>query len=121
MTPFAHLDELGPLQVWDGVVARGVHGGRATLALVELDPGAVVPEHRHENEQLGLLLRGSLVFRIGELSEEITPGGSWSVPPNVPHAVHAGAEGAVAVEAFAPGRTDWHGLPAAAPERGRWP
>jgi quercetin dioxygenase-like cupin family protein len=52
-------------RVWDGVAARAVEGERITLALVELDPSAHVPEHRHPNEQLGMVIRGTVRFRIG--------------------------------------------------------
>jgi quercetin dioxygenase-like cupin family protein len=50
------LEALVPKQIWDGACARVVEGERITLAVVELDPGAVVPQHRHDNEQLGLVI-----------------------------------------------------------------
>lgn len=53
MSAFDSLPEIGPHQIWDGVAARVVQGERITLAVVELDPGALVPEHAHEQEQLG--------------------------------------------------------------------
>src|SRR5688572_24874486 len=56
---------LEPFRVWDGVVARAVEGERCSFAVVELEPSCVVPEHRHDNEQLGMVLRGSVSFRIG--------------------------------------------------------
>jgi quercetin dioxygenase-like cupin family protein len=34
----------------------------------------------------------------------------WVIPADVPHAVHAGPDGAFLVELFAPPRTDWAGL-----------
>jgi len=41
------------LAIWGETVrARRVQGDRITLAVVELAPNAVVPEHVHENEQL---------------------------------------------------------------------
>ena len=45
--------------VWgDTVQARVIVGDNASLAVVELAPGAIVPEHRHEHEQLGHVHRG---------------------------------------------------------------
>jgi hypothetical protein len=36
------------------------------LSVVELEPEILVPEHTHENEQVGVLLSGSLLFTIDE-------------------------------------------------------
>ena len=85
MTGFANLDELRPHRVWEGVLGRVVPGERVTFVVIELDPGTVVPEHEHENEQLGVLASGSMRFRIGDEERELAAGGTWSIPPNVPH------------------------------------
>ena len=68
MTNLADLADLMPIQVWDGVVARRVQGEQLTLAVVELGPDAVVPSHRHANEQCGLVIEGEVTFRIGRAS-----------------------------------------------------
>ena len=100
------LSELEPFRVWDGVVARSVDGDRVGLAVVELEPSTVVPEHSHENEQLGIVLRGSVSFRVGDEVRDLEAGGTWRIPPNVPHEVHSGPEGAVVIDVFAPVRED---------------
>jgi quercetin dioxygenase-like cupin family protein len=110
MSAFSDLRELVPQQIWEGVVGRSVHGAAATLAAIELAPNADVPEHAHPNEQTGLLLHGSLTFRIGEETKELGPGAMWVIPANTPHQVEAGADGAALVELFAPPRADWAGL-----------
>jgi quercetin dioxygenase-like cupin family protein len=102
-------------------VARSVTSERLTLALIELDPGAQVPEHNHDNEQLGFLLDGSMTFTIGDEVAEIVPGSSWRILANVPHSVVAGPQGAVLVEVFAPARHDWGAIPKGEPGPGRWP
>jgi quercetin dioxygenase-like cupin family protein len=104
------LAALEPFRVWDGVVARSVDGERVGFAVVELEPSTVVPEHSHENEQLGIVLRGSVSFRVGEDVRDLEAGGTWSIPPNVPHEVHTGPEGAVVIDVFAPARADWREL-----------
>ncbi len=80
--------------------------------MIELEPGAEVPEHSHDNEQLGVLIAGSLSFTIGGEHGEVRPGSFWRILANVPHSVVAGPEGAVAVEVFAPPRNEWAGTPA---------
>jgi unsaturated pyranuronate lyase len=115
------LNEIAPTPIWDDVIVRGVHGERLTLGVVELAPDAVVPEHRHDNEQLGLLIQGTLTFTVGDETRELQPGGTWRIPSNVPHTCVAGPEGAVAIDVFAPGRADWRELEAGAMTPPVWP
>jgi quercetin dioxygenase-like cupin family protein len=118
---FAEVGSLGPQQIWEGVLGRTIHGDRVTLSFVELDADAVVPEHSHENEQLGILLQGALRFEIGGETRELGPGGMWRILANVPHSVEVGPDGAVLVEVFAPARDDWHAIEQQPPRPGRWP
>lgn len=107
MAALRDLDRLDLQQIWDGVAARTVHGERSTLAIVELDAGSVVPEHSHDHEQLGLVLQGTLTFRVGDETRTLGAGGTWRIPSSVPHEVRVGPEGAVVVDVFAPAREDW--------------
>jgi mannose-6-phosphate isomerase-like protein (cupin superfamily) len=70
-----------PQLLADGYLARAVHGKQLTLALVEVEPGAVLPEHQHPNEQFGMVIEGSVVFRVGEETRTVEPGGIWRIPP----------------------------------------
>ena len=121
MSAFADIHLLGPQQIWHGIVGRTVHGERVTLSVLELEADAVVPEHAHANEQVGLLLEGSIRFTIGGETRELGPGGTWRILGDVPHSVVVGTEGALIVEAFSPVRDDWHALETEAPRPGRWP
>jgi quercetin dioxygenase-like cupin family protein len=118
---FDDLKALEVIQVWETVAARAIHGERQSLAVVELDPHAVVPEHRHVNEQLGIVISGSLEFRIGNETRALGPGETWTIPSNVPHEVTAGPDGAVVIDVFAPVRGDWEGLEKSPPREPRWP
>jgi quercetin dioxygenase-like cupin family protein len=111
MNAFDNLGTIVPVRIWDGVVARVWSGENAALAAIELAPNSHVPEHSHENEQTGILLRGRLTFRIGDESQELEPGATWVVPSLAPHEVLVGPDGALLVELFAPPRSDWAGLP----------
>jgi quercetin dioxygenase-like cupin family protein len=120
----AGFDELWSLplrRIWDGVDARVFSGERLSFGVVELEPGAVVPEHRHEHEQLGMVLSGRMSFRIGEESRELGPGETWTIPSNAPHEATAGPDGAVVIDVFAPVRGDWASLEAGEPRSPRWP
>ena len=110
MTAFGGTGSLEHIRIWGGVNVQAVEGDRSTLAIVDLEPGATVPEHRHDNEQLGLLIRGAMRFRVGDETRDLAPGDTWRILSNTPHEVTAGPEGALAVESFAPARSDWGAL-----------
>ena len=101
--------------------ARAVNGDRMTLAAVDLKPDSVVREHRHENEQLGFVIRGSMVFTIGGEKREIHAGDTYEIPSNVLHDAVAGPEGCTVVDVFAPIRADWEKLPRPDPFPPDWP
>ncbi len=121
MSFFDDLEGVAPQQVWDGVAARVVDGERITVAVVELDPDSVVPEHKHENEQLGVVLSGSLLFRIADEARELRPGALYRIPANTPPAVETGPDGAVVVDIFSPVRDDWRTLARESARHPRWP
>jgi quercetin dioxygenase-like cupin family protein len=120
VSAFGELAALGPLKIWNGVVGRVVEGDRVTLCVIELDPNSVVPEHSHENEQVGVLLTGSVTFRVGDETRRLEPGGTWAIPSNAPHSVETGPDGAVVAEVFAPPRADWANLEALEATPPRW-
>jgi quercetin dioxygenase-like cupin family protein len=107
MSAFDDLAAIQPQAIWDGLIARAVHGKRITLAVVELEPNAGLPEHSHDNEQLGMVLRGSLTLRVGDEERELGPGQTWRIDSGTPHSGLAGPDGAVVIDVFAPPRGDW--------------
>jgi quercetin dioxygenase-like cupin family protein len=121
VSSFDDLSTLDLQRIWDGVHVRVVHGDRITLGVIELDPNSVVPEHSHENEQLGMCLSGSLVFRVADESRELGPGEAWTIPGNVPHEVQVGPEGAVVIDVFVPPREDWREAERVDARPPRWP
>jgi quercetin dioxygenase-like cupin family protein len=121
MSAFDHLADIAPQQLFDGFVARAVHGERLTLAVVEIAPGATLPEHDHANEQFGKVLRGSASFRVGAEERELAPGSIWRIPSDTPHSLVAGPDDAEVIDVFSPPRDDWAELPELEPQRPRWP
>ncbi len=116
------LDTFPLIQVWgDDVRARRVQGERITLAIVELAPNAIVPEHRHIAEQLGLVIEGEMHFTLDGETRTLGPGGTWRILSERPHNVQAGPEGAVVIDVFSPVRADWDALPIAPVAAPRWP
>jgi quercetin dioxygenase-like cupin family protein len=121
MSVFSTFSSVRPYQIWKGAVARAVHGERLTMAVIDLDPDLLVPEHHHGNEQLGFVLVGKVTMVIGGEERELSTGEAYSIPSDVPHSARTGPEGATVVDIFAPIRSDWEKAERLEPSRGRWP
>ena len=122
MSNFVDVGAIAPFDVWgEAVRARKVEGDRITLAVVELAPNAVVPEHRHESEQLGIVIQGGVEFTIDGETRQLGPGGTWRILSNKPHVVQAGPGGAVVIDVFSPLRRDWDRYPLLEPRPPVWP
>jgi quercetin dioxygenase-like cupin family protein len=121
MDVFGKVATFKPARIWDGVVARPLHAKRVTIGFVDIDPGVLVPEHRHDNEQVGFVLRGSVTMTIAGQARELRVGETYSIAGGVPHSAKAGADGVSVVDVFAPVREDWKTAPTVEPFPGRWP
>jgi quercetin dioxygenase-like cupin family protein len=118
---FGKVSAFKPSRIWDGVLARALHANRVTIGFVDIDPGVLVPEHRHDNEQVGFVQRGSVTMTIAGQARELGVGETYSIDAGVPHSAKAGADGASVVDVFAPVREDWKTAPTVEPFAGRWP
>jgi quercetin dioxygenase-like cupin family protein len=118
---FSSFNSRPPKKVWDGVAGRVVEGERITLSLVDLAPNVPVPEHHHENEQLGFVVQGEIEFTIGGETRTLHAGDTYVIPSELPHSVVTGPDGAVVVDVFAPLRADWAGLEEGEPSPSAWP
>jgi quercetin dioxygenase-like cupin family protein len=105
------LADLPPIRLFDGVVARRVEGERLTLAIVELEPNGVVPQHQHPYEQNGMVIQGQIRFNVDGEERQLGPGGTWRILADLPHAAVAGPDGAVVIDVCSPIRDDWNNLP----------
>ena len=94
-------------QIFPGVEIHTTHGEKMMLSLVEFQPGAVVEEHSHPHEQLGMMLEGEMEFIIGGESRQVHSGMMWRIPGGVPHKAIAGEQGARAIDVFYPIREDY--------------
>jgi quercetin dioxygenase-like cupin family protein len=90
-----------------GVTARIASGEKVMLSLVTLAPGAVVPEHAHPHEQMGMMLSGTMELFVDGDARTLSGNAIYLVPGGVPHKAVAGPEGAVALDVFSPPREEY--------------
>ncbi len=104
---FSEISELAGFEPLPGVGMSMLAGARAMLNWVRIEPGAKVPAHSHPHEQLGFVLEGTIILRIGDETREIGPSTCYVIPGGVEHEGTGGAEGCVVMDVFAPPREDY--------------
>ena len=87
-----------------GVTAADVQGAQLSAARYVLEPGALVPEHAHSNEEFGQVLEGTLELTTGGSVEQLAAGDAFLIAGGTPHAARAGSAGCELLECYAPPR-----------------
>ncbi len=83
-----------------------VYGDRAMVAKIFLKKGAVVPPHKHENEQLSWVVDGVLEFTVAGEKLIVHSDEILTIPSMAEHSVVA-LEDTYDVDVFSPIRQDW--------------
>jgi quercetin dioxygenase-like cupin family protein len=104
---FVHFEDIRSFELAAGVSGRPLFGEGAMLNLIEFEPGAVVPEHEHPHEQLGIVLRGTQVLVVEGEEHALGPMEGYVLPGGVRHGAHCGPEGATVLDVFQPVREDY--------------
>lgn len=104
---WARRSDVPPFSPAPGIEVRPVIGESLMTCWIAMEPGAVVVEHSHVNEQLGVVIEGSVTITAAGETREMLTGDAYVVPPNVVHEGVAGADGVVLVESFVPVREEY--------------
>ncbi len=97
-------------------VAEGVYladlatGRRACVKYWRIESGATLPVHRHDNEQIGYVLDGTLVALVEGEEVTLSPGDCYRFPSGERHgAENRSDEPAIGIGVLAPPREqpDW--------------
>lgn len=102
----------GPHELAPGVRAYMLFGEGAMLDVVDLDPGAVVQQHSHPHEQLGIVLSGEIMMTIGGVEYPLGPEDAYQIPGGIAHGGQAGLQGCRVLDVFQPVRDDYRDLAA---------
>jgi Cupin domain len=98
---FVRFGDVGAFDLAPGVSGRPLFGEGAMLNLIRFEPGAAVPLHSHEHEQLGLVLEGMQALVVDGIAHELGPLEGYVLPGGVEHAAYCvwGAQGQLCGEA----------------------
>ena len=79
------ISAIPPFEISRGFNARFVHSDSMTIAFVDVDEGAQLPEHAHVHEQVTTLLEGRFDLTINGITHHMEPGDVCVIPSNAPH------------------------------------
>ena len=91
----------------DGIEIKSASLENVMMTWAEFQPGTMLPEHEHPNEQITLIFEGELEMTSAGETRIMTKGDYLLIPPNVRHSARAGSKGAIAVDAWHPIRKDY--------------
>jgi quercetin dioxygenase-like cupin family protein len=97
-------------RVNSAVTRRVVPGERMTLTYYLFEPQGRFPNHKHEQEQISYVVRGSIMFTLEQSAHQLKPGDLVVIPPGTPHEVLAGPSGAEVLSVVSPARSGGPGL-----------
>ena len=89
-----------------GIIGHYAHGDKASMGLVLIDKGSVLPEHSHIHEQITYILEGQLDMMIGGQPFALTAGMFHIIPSNTLHSAVAATDCKV-IDVFSPVREDY--------------
>lgn len=101
------LDTMAAKHINNLITRRMGSGENATFGYFEMQKGAVVPLHKHVNEQYTFILKGSVKVTIQNTVYIVKSGEAILIPANVSHLFECLEDGTIDLDFFAPKREDW--------------
>jgi quercetin dioxygenase-like cupin family protein len=82
---FASPRDLPTNRPQPGVTERVVKGERATILVSDLDALTVINSHKHDDEHIGMVTRGSVAMVIAGEQRILTAGDTYVIPAGASH------------------------------------
>ncbi len=95
------------IELAPGIKAHIISSEKITLSFASAEPNAPLPPHRHENEQILIVLDGAIDFVIEGKQYHVEKGDVIVLPSNTEHGAYFTEKGARVIDAFSPPRQDF--------------
>ncbi len=99
-------DQLRTEEITELYLRKVAVGQNIVVARIEVKAGAVTQPHRHENEEVIIVLRGTWLFHLPTGDVTLTENQVLCIPPGTEHSSEA-FEDVVALDICAGLRVDW--------------
>lgn len=101
------IGELPSTPMLSGIERRAAWLEAVMLTFFVFQPGSIVPDHRHPNEQITIVTRGAMEFTLAGEARILRKGDGVCIPPNVPHSAIVLQQVTEAYDAWSPPRDDY--------------
>ena len=105
--PFFDQNEAEAIELAPGVTCRPIWGERIMMGLIDIAPGAEIPDHTHPHEQCGRVLSGAFNLTIDGETRLVREGDHYVIPPGVPHSATGTSSASLALDIWSPIREDY--------------
>ncbi len=89
-----------------GAKGRVLQTDNATMVVFDLEPKTVIETHKHEVEQFGVVVKGSLAMIVAGEQRILTPGDTYRIPAKAAHALRVFEEPTQLIDVYSPARAD---------------
>ena len=103
---YASPRDLPLVTPYGGTKGRVLQTSNATMVVFDLEPKTIIETHKHEVEQFGVVVKGSLAMIIAGEQRILTPGDTYRIPPGSAHAIRVFEEPTQIIDIYAPPRGD---------------
>ena len=103
---YASPRDLPAIDPSPGIHGTVVHADHATLIVYDYTPKAIVETHKHDVEEFGVVVKGSLAMVIAGEQRILRPGDTYRVPAGTAHGARVFEEATQVVDVWAPPRND---------------
>jgi quercetin dioxygenase-like cupin family protein len=104
---FCDIEKREAKEVVPGIRMKTFWGDEMLLSVVELDAGAILPNHSHPHEQSGTVISGTLRLTIAGETRILQPGDAYIIQGGVEHSAVAGPTLTKVVDIFSPVREEY--------------
>lgn len=102
-TFFYSFNVLSAEEIEKGIRVKTLPAGKVHLRHLVFEPGTLVPDHRHPEVVVTMILEGTMEMTVGDERREVTAGDVFRVPPKTGHSGRVFSERVVAVSWSATG------------------
>lgn len=105
--PFFNQNDTEGFELVPGVTCRPIWGERIMMGLIDISPGAEIPNHTHPHEQCGRVLSGAFYLTIEGETRLIREGDHYVIPPHVEHSAKGTDSPSLAMDIWSPPREEY--------------
>ncbi len=104
---FHVLNDMPELNAKPGVKIKEVSLNNVMMTFMEFEPQTVLPPHKHEHEQITVVIQGSAKFTVNGESKILNAGDVCSIPSFIEHSVQIMDDFTIMYDSWSPVREDY--------------